>query len=468
MRQAATDSAKKQLVLRIQFPKLGRMKFASNKQFFLWVATVGLAARVMAADFFIQDGDRVVFLGDSITEQRLYTTYIEAYALTRHPQWQLTFRNVGWGGDTAWLRQRSHPDEAKLFAADEAAQQTMVDDAVGRGLGRDVLPLKPTVVTIDFGMNDHSYQAFRPDIFGAYIRSQAELAKVLKAGGARVALLTPQPIEDKRPDPDQDVRNQSLRKFSDGLKDVAAKAGVTFGDQFDPYMAVMMRERAANPKAFIGGGDAVHPGPAGHTIMAWAILKELGATALVSRAEIDGAAKKVTAAAACQIEKLKVADGVISFDRLDEALPMPIDPAAEPALKIAPISDDLNRYELRITGLAAGNYELSIDGESVAKASAEQLAKGWNLATTAGAITKQGQDLLKLVFQKNSIFYDRWRNFQLYSFPKWAQSVQCPEFESRRAAELARLDQEVAATEVQIEKLRKPQPHHFELKPAAQ
>ena len=42
------------------------------------------------------------------------------------------------------------------------------------------------------------------------------------------------------------------------------------------------------------------------------------------------------------------------------------------------------------------------------------------------------------------------------------------EFESRRAAELARLDQEVAATEVQIEKLRKPQPHHFELKPAAQ
>ena len=38
-----------------------------------------------AGDFLIRDGDRVVFLGDSITEQRLYTTYIEAYALTRHP-----------------------------------------------------------------------------------------------------------------------------------------------------------------------------------------------------------------------------------------------------------------------------------------------------------------------------------------------------------------------------------------------
>ena len=87
---------------------------------FTFLATVGLAARVLAADFFIHDGDRVVFLGDSITEQRLYTTYVEAYALTRHPPWQLSFRNVGWGGDTAWLRQRSHPDEGQLFAADEA------------------------------------------------------------------------------------------------------------------------------------------------------------------------------------------------------------------------------------------------------------------------------------------------------------------------------------------------------------
>ena len=72
----------------------------------------------LADDFQIRDGDRVVFLGDSITEQRLYTTYIEAYALTRHPNWKLKFRNVGWGGDTAWLRQRAHPDEGQLFRAE--------------------------------------------------------------------------------------------------------------------------------------------------------------------------------------------------------------------------------------------------------------------------------------------------------------------------------------------------------------
>ena len=435
-----------------------------NKRFFTICALVGLATRVLAADFFIHDGDRVVFLGDSITEQRLYTTYIEAYALTRHPQWQLSFRNVGWGGDTAWLRQRFPTDEGKLFAADEVTQQKMVDAAVESGLNRDVLPLKPTAVTVDFGMNDHAYQAFREDICRAYVRSQTKIANVLKDHGARVALLTPQPIEEQRPDPDQDVRNQSLRKFSDALKTVAAQTGTTFVDEFDPYMAIMLRERAADPKARIGGGDAVHPGPIGHTIMAWAILKGLGAPALVSRADIDSNAKTVTAAEACRIQNLKVADGFISFDRLDDALPMPVDPAAQPALKLAPILDELNQYDLQVTGLVPGAYELSIDGESVGKATADQLGKGWNLADGAGPITKQGQELLKLVFQKNNLYFDRWRRVQLFAFPDWAQS---PEVESRRAVELARIDQKIADVEVQIEQLRKPHSHHFELKSVA-
>jgi lysophospholipase L1-like esterase len=437
------------------------MKSAFRKLLFTFAAAALLAASAVAGEFFFKDGDRVVFLGDSITEQRLYTTYIEAYTLTRHPEWKLWFRNVGWGGDTSWLRQRAHPDEKQLFAADEAAQQKMVEDSVGRGLRRDVLPLKPTAITIKFGMNDHSYQKFREDIFKTYVRSQSELAKVLEANGARVAFLTSQPIEDKRPDPDKDIKNQSLRQFSDGLKAVAAKQNATFVDQFDPYMAIMMHERVADPAAFIGGGDAVHPGPAGHTIMAWAVLKGLGATALVSRAEIDGAAGKLLASEGCQVTNLKAEPGTVAFDRVDAALPMPIDPKAEPALKLAPILQDLNQYELKVAGLPAGDYQLSIDGEAVGKASSEDLAKGWNIATTAGPITKQAREVLALVFKKNDIFFRRWRTVQLFEFPDWAQK---PEALGVQTAEIARLDGQIAEAEAQIDTLRKPKSHHFELR----
>ncbi len=431
-----------------------------SRRFTLLAALLVLATSALRADFFIKDGDRVVFLGDSITEQRLYTTYIEAYALTRHPGWQLTFRNVGWGGDTAWLRQRTHADERALFAADAEAQSRMVEDAVGRGLRRDVLPLKPTVVTVKFGMNDHSYQAFREDIFKAYVRSQEEIAKVLKANGARVAFLTPQPIEEKRADPDQDVKNQSLRKFSDGLKEVAEKEGALFVDQFAPYMAMLLRERAANPPGMIGGGDAVHPGPIGHTVMAWAVLKGLGASPLVSRAEIDAQMKKSNGSQ-CKISELKVGEGTVSFDRLDDALPMPIDSRAEAALKLAPILDELDRYELRVSGLAEGNYTISIDGEPAAKATATELGKGVNLSTQAGPITKQANTVLDLVFKKNNQFFTRWRSVQLHEFPSWAQS---PETEKRRMAEVARLDEQIKGMEQQIDEARKPKTHHFEVR----
>jgi hypothetical protein len=438
------------------------MRTFTRKFVAAWLVGLTLVVSARADDFLIHDGDRVVFLGDSITEQRLYTTYIEAFVLTRHPDWKLSFRNVGWGGDTAWLRQRAHPDEPKLFAADEKGQQEMVDSSVGRGLQRDVLPLKPTFVTVKFGMNDHAYQPFRQDIFNAYVRSQTQLTKVLEASGARVALLTPQPIEDvKRADPDQDPRNQSLRKFSDGLKEVAAKQGATFIDQFDPYLAILLRERANNPNA-IGGGDSVHPGPIGHTVMAWAVLKGLGASALVSRAELDAGAKKVVAAQHCRVDNFKSNEGTISFDRVDESLPMPIDERAVAALKLAPVLEDLNRYELQITGLPAASYALSIDGESAGTLSGAELAKGYNLASATNAITRQAQEVLRLVFQKNNLFFTRWREVQLFNFPGWAQG---PETDAIRKAELDRLDREVAELERKIDAARKPVPHRFELKP---
>ena len=72
------------------------------------IATL-LAGRTLAADFLIHDGDCVVFLGDSITHQRLYTTYIEAaYTLDPASRLDALLSQCGLGGDTSWLRQRFH------------------------------------------------------------------------------------------------------------------------------------------------------------------------------------------------------------------------------------------------------------------------------------------------------------------------------------------------------------------------
>lgn len=413
----------------------------------------GMAA---APEFFFHDKDNVVFLGDSITQQKLYTTYLEAYTLTRFPRESFVFRNVGWGGDTAWLRKRVNTDEKVLFAASDTNQQQMVERAVGVGLERDVLPLKPTAVTVDFGMNDHAYQAFRPDIFRAYTRSQAEIVKVLKANGARVALLTPQPIEDRRPDPDKDVKNLSLRKFSDGLQGVATNDGALFVDQFDPYMALMMRARAAATNVVIGGGDAIHPGPAGHTLMAWAILKGLGAPAEVSSVEFDLTRAfwhRLVRADNCKVSKARYRGGVLSFVRADAALPMPIDKRAEPALKLAPVLDELSRYELKVGGLMGDRYDVKIDGQTVVTVGKDELAKGINLSANAGPVSKQSQEVLNLVVKKNDVFFERWRNCQLST-------------NASAQARIPELDAKIAGLEKEIDAARQPGAHRFEVVPA--
>ncbi|MEI7899509.1 MAG: SGNH/GDSL hydrolase family protein [bacterium] len=416
-------------------------------------AILASVVRAVEPSFFLRGGDRVVFLGDSITEQKLYTTYIEAYTVTRFPKETFNFWNSGWGGDTAWLRMRSFPDEKALFAAEGEAQQKLIEAAVDGPLKRDVISFKPTVVLINFGMNDHNYEAFREDIFKAYVRSQAHLVKSLSTNGSRVALLTPQPLEPRSGDPSCDARNKALRRFAGGLKELAAKEGATFVNQFDPYMAIMRRAHALDAGACIGGGDEIHPGPAGHTLMAAMILKQLNAPALVSSVELDvsgGQGAKLVNASRCVVSKITGDKTVISFDRADECLPMPMDVRASDALRLMPVLDELNRYELKVTGIAEERYDILIDGEFATTATREELAKGWNLAITAGPITRQAQEVLALIVKKNLAVQTLWEA----NIRPWMKK------------ERPALQQKVAEAEALITAACQTKPHRFELKPA--
>ncbi|MEI6675656.1 MAG: SGNH/GDSL hydrolase family protein [Verrucomicrobiota bacterium] len=425
------------------------------------LSTLGMVWAVLAAggmaaepEFALHDGDRVVVLGDSITEQKLYTSYLEAYTLTRFPKQKFTFFGRGWGGDTAWLRMRSFPDEKALHAAAGDVQQKLIEAAVDDPLKRDVVAVKPTLVMINFGMNDHNYEPFREDIFKTYVRSQTHLTKTLIKNGARVVLLTPQPIENRSGNPATDVRNQALARLAAGLKQVAAKEGATFVNQFDPYMAILQREHALDANARVGGGDEVHPGPVGHTLMAAIILQQLNAPALVSSANLEVAADqsaKLVSAAKCAVTHVQFQENKLSFERVDECLPMPVDERAMAALKLAPVLDELNRYELKVTGLPADRYDIMIDDERVATLTKQELAKGWNLAVSAGPISKQAGEVLALIIKKGPVVQTLWEA-QIHG----------------RNAEIPGLQTQHDDLVAQITAACQPKPHHFVIKPAGE
>lgn len=397
----------------------------------LVLACICGTASVQAADFFFKDGDVVVMIGDSITEQHQYSNFVEMWTVTRFPKWKLTFRNVGIGGDTS-----------------------------GGGNGRfarDVLIHKPTAMTVDFGMNDGRYRGFEEGTFKPYMDGLQGMANQAKAANIRTAWCTPQPLDNG----DQGTTaltgyNQTLEKFSAGVGTIAGTNGGLFVDQFHPYLSVLDAARAKGPKYDrITAGDAVHPGPPGQALMAASILKGLSFPALVSSVEVD-ASGKLTSAKNCAVDNVVAKDRGVSFSRLDDALPFfPADAAS--ILAWTPILEDLNQYSLKVTGLQAGKYEVRIGGKKVADFTAEQLAAGVNLASAAlanGPIADQVRSVRTAIENKNRYHHDQIFRGIVLNVPEWIYSAfPREEVETKKQAvinerltKLKTFDEEVAKT----------------------
>jgi len=408
-------------------------------------AVIGLAGMVQGGEFFFKDGDVVVVLGDSITEQHLYSSYLEAWTVCRFPTWKITFRNVGIGGDTS-------PGGESRFK-------------------RDVLFRKPTALTVDFGMNDGGYGAFNQQGYDRYVRGLEGIAQQAKGANIRVAWLTPSPFERKEDGPAAEGYNQTLERFSEGVKEVAAANDGLFIDQLHPYIAAMDKARAAKAANRIGGGDAVHPGPPGQALMAWAILKGMNFPNLVVSADIDAAAGKAAGTQGCKITGLKAAAGGVQFQQQDEGLPF--SPAeAKSILQWAPVLEDLNEYRLKVTGLKAGQYEIRLGGKKVAQYSDGDLSTGVNLTAAVladGPIAEQVHTVWSALTAKNAFHHDRiFRGIVLspVNVPDWLDLKLTPQqIESQRQAAIEKRLAELTKYDEALRKALVIVPHEVQIVP---
>jgi lysophospholipase L1-like esterase len=373
-------------------------------------------ALARADDFFFRDGDRVVMIGDSITEQHLYSNYVELWTITRFPAWNITFRNVGIGGD------RSVGGNSRFQ--------------------RDVLAYQPTAVTVDFGMKDGGYRGFDEPLFKVYMNGLQGMADKAKAANIRVARITPQPLDNAEQGPTALTGyDQTLEKYSEGVKAIADKNGGRFVDQFHPYLAVLDKARGAREKyERITAGDTVHPGPPGQALMAASILQGLQLPKLVSSVAIDLAATEGAKTANCKVTDVTREGDGVRFQRHDNALPF-FPPEAGPILKWTPLLEETNQYLLKVTGLKPGKYAVTLNGTKLADYSAEELANGVNLADAAlnaGPVADQVKAVKAAVEAKNRYHHDRiFRGVVLaqVNIPDWlGASMTRAQIEEKRKA----------------------------------
>jgi lysophospholipase L1-like esterase len=368
----------------------------------------------------LHENDVWVMSGDSITAQRLHTNYIEAYYRTRFPNMNLRFRNSGIGGNRT-----------------------------GNILARfdyDIAAWKPTVVSVELGMNDVG----NGDDPAVYIKGMKDIIAKIRAIPAQPVLISSSPVDDgsKMGDWKSD-RCRRLDAYTVALKKLAEEEKVVFVDQYHPLVNLWGDNRrkgeaeavkkgtwppkptpvpapvAADPSKPAKParpvappiapslipltGDAVHPGAVGQYTMAATILEGLGAEKDVSSATLkaDGS---VVSAKHCKITDAASKGGRITFTRLDETSPWPILPAAKPAAQLLPSMLDLSRCMLQVSGLPAGKYRVSINGKPAATLDAAELAGGWNITSAFdSAVGERATKILGLISNLEGKLNTDWR-----------------------------------------------------------
>ncbi|MCX7718812.1 MAG: SGNH/GDSL hydrolase family protein [Candidatus Sumerlaeaceae bacterium] len=304
--------------------------------------------------FALRDRDTVVFLGDSITAAQTYGKIVENYTLLRFPERRVRFHILGKGGDTA--------------AGGLARLET------------DVFPLRPTVVTVAYGVNDIGW-GLRADAEHKqrYLDGIRGIVRRCHARGIRVYICSAAPTAA---DPFE-AENGFLRRMCDEGMALSRSLGggaIDIQGTMREIQKKIWRERGTTEALrALHIEDGIHLNETGQIAMAYALLKGLGAPAEVSSATLDWKPLRVAGTDGCRVRQLRRRAGTLEFTRTDTGLPVTLGLIGHLAGRDVPLADGLNRYMLTVRGLPAGRWEVLADGRRVGAWDADRLASGVNL-----------------------------------------------------------------------------------------
>ena len=156
---------------------------------------------------------RLAIVGDSITEQKLYSKFLESYLLACSGVPDVKVMQFGWSGERA--------------------------DGFANRAENDLATFHPTVVTLCYGMNDGGYQPWKEEIGTVYEKNMRNvLAKLDQLGVKSVVVGSPGAVDTNffRPgqkmgeQPSHVAYNDTLAHLRDIDKKLAAEKHQRFAD----------------------------------------------------------------------------------------------------------------------------------------------------------------------------------------------------------------------------------------------
>lgn len=335
----------------------------------LFLVLAGLAAAptaLPAADTALRSGDDIAICGNSITEQKIYSAFLEEYFLACQPATKLEASQFGWGGETSW--------------------------GFLERMQNDVLPFRPKVATLCYGMNDGDYRVSEPERVEKYRDALTRIVQTFKKAGLReIVVGSPGPVDSTafkgvwfHPPITPAEYNKTLAGLAATAEKVATTEGVRFANLHAEGMRVMqaMKEKYGK-KYHLFGDDGIHPKEAGHLVMAYALLKALGCDGSIGTIEVDLSSGKAKATEGHKI--VAASAGTVTVKSSRYPFCFAGDPAKPDAtagvIEFLPFNEQLNRFLLVVRHAPAGTTRLKVTwGGHTKEFEAERLEKGINIA----------------------------------------------------------------------------------------
>ncbi len=334
-------------------------------KFKLMIVCLCMNAVAFAQSTLFHKGDRVCFVGNSITSNGEFYHNILLYYVTRFPDQPVTFFNCGISGD--------------------------VCSGVLKRMDEDVLSHQPTHAVIKLGMNDvmrglyslypttnADTLAKREEAISTYKVRLDSIINIFLSRGIKVILQKPTDYDQtgKQKVVNNYGVNDALKRCADYIQSLADKYKLPVVDYWTILHDINAEVQQKDSMATIIGPDRVHPGSAGHLIMAYQFLKTTHAPQYVSEIVVDH--KKNQCKNAVVTDFVQGKDGC-SFKVKENALPFPTSEGQKQGLELIPFVNDLSVEKLIIKNAGTTN-ELRIDTSLIGTFSKEELAKGINLS----------------------------------------------------------------------------------------
>lgn len=352
--------------------------------------------------FPLRDGDRVVLIGSTVIEREQRYGYWETRMTSLWPERNITFRNLGWSGDTVWGESRAG------FDAPAQGYKRLIDHT---------LALKPTVIIVGYGTNEsfEGSQGLR-----RFVEGLETLLDAFAPTKARIVLISPLRQENLGPPlPDPTENNKNLSAYTDAIRDVAIKRGHVFVDLYNFIDAWKLFGERSYPLTDNGIHLTAHGYWRTANAIEWSF--DLPTEDRFIKLNSKGDVLRVKG-----VRARKVAENPERLEVTLNVLPEP-----PPPKEGAPTNLRQLGSRIGVTGRRPLNF-------------VHDLA--------------QAEELRQAIVAKNRLYFYRWRpenETYLFGFRKHEQG--------QNAREIPQFDPLIAEKEKEIAKLRTPVPHTYEL-----